>query len=177
MTSTSTRTDKFTRRDYMRLPEGFPAELIEGDFVKEPPPTPWHQGLVVRLLLRLAGVVGPQRVLVSPTDVFVDDLNVLQPDLLVRAPGDAVTGPSAQPTIPILAIEVLSPSTAKRDRNRKTAIYLRAGVVEVWLVDPERRAIEVHTSRGVHEFQRAAKATSHAVEGFALSWDELASNA
>ena len=177
MTSTPIRTEKFTRRDYMQLPEGFPAELIDGDFVKEPAPTYWHQGLVSRLVARLLALAGPERVLVSPIDLLLDDWNVFQPDVLVRAVGDEVTGPGAESRIPILVVEVLSPSTAQRDRETKSAAYVRAGVAEVWLVDPEHRAIEVHTTRGVHEYPGAAKAVSQVVEGFALSWDGLAANA
>ena len=173
MTLEGTLTEKFTRRDYMRLPEGFPAELIEGDFVKEPPPTPWHQGLVVAIAMRLVAVVGRSRVLVAPTDVSVDDWNVLQPDVLVRAPGDAVTGPSARPSLPVLVVEVISPSTARRDRERKTAIYLRAGVEEVWLVDPDRGTVEVHT-RARAELRRGDEAAeSRAVPGVRFSWNDL----
>lgn len=46
--------------------------------------------------------------------------------------------------IPILAVEVLSPSTTQREVNEKTELYLECGVPLVWLVDPETRTVRVH---------------------------------
>jgi Uma2 family endonuclease len=174
MTDMQVLTEKFTRRDYMLLPEGFPAELIEGDFVRRSTPSRWHQHLVVRLLVRLAAVAGPDHVIPGPADVFVDDWNALQPDVLVTAPDDPVgpeTGPGAHP---ILVIEVLSPSTARLDRERKTGIYLRAGVREVWLVDPDAGTVEVHTPGGVERVAKDGRASSAALPGFNLAWSDLA---
>ena len=48
MDDMSIQTTKFTRADYMALPEGFPAQLIRGQLIKEAAPTPWHQVLVNR---------------------------------------------------------------------------------------------------------------------------------
>jgi len=73
----------FTVRDYEQLPEGFPCELIEGHFVKEPAPYADHQRIISRLLFLIAGVIGPDRVLPSPVDIVIDDFNVLQPDVSV----------------------------------------------------------------------------------------------
>jgi len=174
MTDTRIRTEKFTLRDYLNLPEGYPAELIDGDFVKEPAPTRWHQRLALEICLRLRALVGPARVVLSPVDVFVDDWNVLQPDVLVTAPEDAVTPDSPPGAIPILAVEVLSPSTARRDREAKTAIYLRAGVREVWLVDPDAGTVEVHATAGVMKCAGDERAASRVVEGFTLAWSDLA---
>ena len=61
----------------------------------------------------------------------------------------------------------------KRDRDRKTAIYLRAGVAEVWLVDPDAGAIEVHTQDGVARVAGTERATSAALSGFTLAWSDL----
>lgn len=173
MTDTRVRTEKFTHRDYMQLPEGFPAELIDGEFVREPAPTRWHQGVVLEIAIRLQAIAGRGRVVVSPVDVFVDDWNVLQPDVLVSRPEDAAAPGSPAGAVPILAVEVLSPSTARRDREAKTAIYLRAGVREVWLVDPDAGTVEVHTPPEVRRFARDERAASEAVPGFSLAWRDL----
>lgn len=173
MTDDRILTEKFTRRDYLELPEGFPAELIEGDFVREPAPTRWHQRLVNALSLRLVDVVGLDRVLPAPTDVYVDDWTVLQPDVLVTRPGDVVRRGSEAGAIPLLVVEVLSPSTLRRDRDKKTGIYLRAGVAEVWLVDPDAEVVELHTGRAVVRVAGAERATSAALPGFTLAWSDL----
>jgi Uma2 family endonuclease len=174
MTDTQIRTEKFTRRDYMQLPEGFPAELIEGEFVREPAPTRWHQNLVLEIATRLRTVAGPRRVLPAPTDVFVDEWSVLQPDVLVTAPDDPVRPGTDPDATPLLVVEVLSPSTARRDRDFKTAIYLRAGVREVWLVDPDAGTVEVHTTAGVERVAGDGRASSAALPGFNLAWSDLA---
>ena len=181
-TSTENET-KFTHDDYMKLPEGYPVELIEGEFVKEPAPTHWHQWVVVEIAVRLRDVAGPHRVLVSPVDFHVDLWNVLQPDVVVFSKDDPVTRDSRPETIPLLTVEVLSPSTACRDRDRKTGIYLRAGVAEVWLVDPDAGTIEIHargdatTGGGTDAVRRFAPddvAESRALPGFRTSWRDLA---
>jgi Uma2 family endonuclease len=174
MTDARIRTEKFTLRDWLQLPEGFPAELIEGDFVREPAPTRWHQRLVLEVARRLEAVVEPRRVVVAPADVYVDDWTVLQPDVLVTAAEDAVTATSPQGAIPVVVVEVLSPSTARRDREQKTAIYLRAGVGEVWIVDPDAGTIELHAASGVTRCAGDARAASEVVAGFTLAWGDLA---
>jgi Uma2 family endonuclease len=50
--------------------------------------------------------------------------------------------------VPDLVVEILSPSTARRDRTEKKAIYAANGVREYWLVDPRRRHVVVHALRG-----------------------------
>ena len=64
---------RFSRADYMRLPEGFPAELLDGLLVKEPSPAGWHQVLVGRIHATLHPLVGHRRAVLSPIDVFVDE--------------------------------------------------------------------------------------------------------
>jgi Uma2 family endonuclease len=151
----------------MRLPEGFPAELVDGELIKEPSPTYGHQRLVQQIFLELHRIVGPERVVISPMDVFIDDQNVLQPDVLVVR--DPLPRDAPEVGIPVLVVEVLSPSTADRDLKMKTRIYLRAGVEEVWLVDPESESIEIHTSTGVVSVGPDEAAASRVVPGFALT--------
>ncbi|MHC4472262.1 MAG: Uma2 family endonuclease [Planctomycetota bacterium] len=170
VTSTETR---YTVADYMRLPEGFPAELIDGCLVKEPAPTWWHQDLAVEILLLLRAIVGRGRVVTSPVDVLVDEHNVLQPDVMALAETDRIAPGGDQRAIPILVVEVLSPSTAERDRAQKARIYLGAGVREVWLVDPDGETVEVRTSEGSIVVAEAEEATSEVVRGFALRPTEL----
>jgi Uma2 family endonuclease len=65
----------------------------------------------------------------------------VEPDLMVRpvAPGaDWDRAP-----IPILIVEILSPSTRRRDRQQKRELYTDASIAEYWMVDPERRTITV----------------------------------
>ena len=169
---TTTARDRFTVDDYLALPEGFPAQLIEGGLVKEPAPTWKHQGIVLALATRLVHVAGLERVLVAPADLVLDRWNVLQPDVLVFACDfrDA----ESRNERPVLVIEVASPGTQERDRGVKCAAYLRAGIGEVWIVDPESGAIEVRTQGGSTLHCGEDEAVSHVVAGFRVSWRSLA---
>ncbi|MHC4470780.1 MAG: Uma2 family endonuclease [Planctomycetota bacterium] len=159
-------TRRFTQADYARLPEGFPVELIDGQLVKEPSPTYGHQRILGQIHVELYRFVGAGRVVVSPIDLFVDEYNVLQPDVLVI---EKPLGPKApRAKLPLLVVEVLSPSTAFRDRQQKRRIYLDAGVKEVWIVDPETETIEVHARGAVRRAGPDETVASDAVPGFSL---------
>lgn len=161
----------FTRALYDQLPEGFPAQLIEGELVKEPAPTYGHMRFGSRIHQKLVPLVGPDRALMSPVDVGVDDFNVYQPDLVVlREPAD---DKKSDVGIPLIAIEVLSPSTQHYDRDVKRHRLLAAGVREVWLVSAGTRTIECWTADGVRETQGSSELASRALPGFALIPDEL----
>jgi Uma2 family endonuclease len=168
-----TKETRFTRADYMRLPEGLRAELIGGDLVKEPSPTLWHQVLVGRIYRDLAALVGTRRVVPAPIDIFVDDESVLQPDVAVL-PESAPARPDAPETpVPVLVVEVLSPSTRSRDRHRKPPIYFQAGVREVWIVDPDAKTAEILTPGGSVRFTSAEIPRSGAVPGLSLDLETL----
>ncbi|MCU0724305.1 MAG: Uma2 family endonuclease [Planctomycetes bacterium] len=164
---------RFTRADYMLLPEGFRAELIDGVLVKEPAPTGWHQRLVREILLETVACLGRERAIQSPIDVFVDEHNVLQPDVAVLPEDAPIRRGAVEIAMPVLVVEVLSPSTARRDRLVKTRTYLRAGVREVWLVDPDTRCAEIVTTAGTRLFAAGSVPRSGAVPGFALDLGAL----
>ena len=157
----------WTRADYNLLPEGFPAQLIEGFLVKEPSHTYGHQWVVSELLVRLAALVGTRRVVPAPMDVVIDDYNVYQPDLVV------LDGPmpSDAPDVgtPLIAIEVASPTTALQDRAVKRKNLIAAGVREVWIVDPLRGAIERFDAEGSESVEGTESLRSRALDGFELS--------
>ena len=156
-------TGLYTRADYDRLPEEFPAQLIEGYLVKEPPPLFGHQRVGSRLRFEFKKLLGPDLVPDTPSDVGIDDHNVFQPEVVVlrRAPSLE----SYDVGIPLLAVEILSPSTEKRDRHVKTHRLLHAGVEEVWLIDWRAEVVEVHTAQGHRRYAGDEPIVSAAVEG------------
>jgi Uma2 family endonuclease len=161
----------FTRSDYQRLPEGFPAQLIHGWLVKEPSPLYGHQRAAARIRQALVALVGPDLVPDSPVDVAIDDHNVYQPDVAVlrRAPPLE----SHEVGIPLLVVEVLSRSSRYTDRFVKVERYLAAGVAEVWLVDPEAGEIEVRSVRETRARRGAEVLESEALPGFVLVPSEV----
>ena len=150
---------KFTVRDYMNLPESEEKryELIEGELLIVPSPTPAHQAVVVTLLKVLHDFVeanGLGRVYVAPLDVVLSEQDVLQPDILyiARNREGIITDRNIRGA-PDLVVEVLSPGTADRDRTLKRARYLKLGVREYWIVDLQSRSIEVLRA-GQREFEQ-----------------------
>lgn len=138
----------FTYEDYKLLPEdGSRWEVLDGDLVREPAPRPFHQIVGDNLFHLMYAHVrshGLGIVISSPLDVVLSEENVVQPEF-VFIPTDRfniVTEDNVSGA-PALAVEVLSPSTRHRDRVVKRKIYERFGVREYWIVDPERKTIEV----------------------------------
>lgn len=164
-------TTPFTKADWDRLPEGFPAQLVEGWLVKDPSPGYGHQWLALELAIRLRRHVPARQVVIAPFDVELDDLNVYQPDVVVvrRVPG--LKERCSEP--PLLVVEVLSPSTAQRDRDVKRRHLLAWGTGEVWLVDPAAQTIEVHDREGARQARTSDALESRALPGFALVPDVL----
>ncbi len=140
-----------TIEQLLALPEdGMCHELLDGVHAVTPSPQLPHQRAVRELLLLLAGHLGPRcnyEIFSSPADIVLGPNTLVQPDVFVvaRAPGDKLESWS-DAGVPVLAIEILSPSTAPRDRGVKRRIYQRAGVAEYWIVDIDARLIERWTS-------------------------------
>ena len=133
---------RWTAADYRRLPEGPPYyELDEGDLIEMVRPRGKHQEIIGRLFAvidaharsnRLGKVWPEVAVQLSPTLIYIPDLTFLLTENLDRFADDVVVqGP------PDLAIEVVSPSTASRDRSRKLRAYYQAGVPWYWLVESD----------------------------------------
>ena len=138
---------KHTYADYCLTPDDERYELLDGELIMVPAPGTGHQIVAMELGTLLHVFVkarGLGRVFSAPYDVVLSETNVVQPDLLFIAnerthiiTPDNVQGP------PDLVVEILSPSTANRDRTRKRALYAQYGVPEYWLVDPDARTVTV----------------------------------
>jgi Uma2 family endonuclease len=128
---------EFTREDLDAMPDdGNRYEIIDGLLIVTPAPSLRHQGVVTELLFRLRGACPrPLRVLTAPFDVALGVRTIVQPDLLA-APRDAFSAMDL-PGAPLLAVDVLSPSTRTYDLNHKKAGYERAGCQSYWVIDPE----------------------------------------
>ena len=95
------------------------------------------------MLLRAVEAHPWLRLLASPADIVLGPKTLVQPDLFVLRIDPAHPPRSWKDVgVPLLVIEVLSPSTAPRDRGAKRRIYQRAGVAEYWVVDCDAALIE-----------------------------------
>lgn len=142
-TMTATSHGPMTRAELDALPDdGRRHELIDGVLVVTPAPLIRHQRAVIRLISILQAGLPPELELFpAPVDVALADDTVVQPDLLV-APRSQFTERDL-PGPPLLAVEVLSPSTRLVDLNLKKARYEAAGCPSYWVFDPDRAELMV----------------------------------
>ncbi len=118
-------------------------ELLDGEVIVSPSPNLAHQHIVGGLFLALKTwqKANPKATIgLSPLDLRIAPNRILQPDLFVICDAIAETMPIT--AVPELIIEVLS-SNRSYDRLAKRFVYEEAGVHEYWMVDADRRCIEV----------------------------------
>jgi len=114
---------KKTVYDYLKLPEGSPYQLIQGELVINQTPSIFHQKISKIIFQNLYKDIETNQkgeVFYSPVDVYLDEENVFQPDLMVvlkdgkaKIEEGGIIGPSD------VAVEVLSPSSAYYDLVEK----------------------------------------------------------
>lgn len=132
-------------------------ELIDGVLLVSPAPGWRHQKIVIRLGGMLEGLCPPEfDVLVAPFAVHDGSETLeLQPDVLVGRFEDFTERDLPAP--PVLAVEVLSPSTALHDRNTKKAAYERMGVASYWVIDPDGPSLTAFELDDEGRYQDVAK--------------------
>lgn len=140
---------KLTYDDLKQIPEDDPFrhEICDGMHVATPSPIVPHQQVVGELFHQLYSAIHRTRlgrVFTAPLDVELGRFDVVEPDIVVvlHRNLDIITE-SHIVGVPDLLVEVLSPSTASRDRGIKRARYELAAVPEYWIVDPVERGVDV----------------------------------
>jgi len=176
-----------TYGDYLTWSREYGDELIDGAaYVREPPaPSLWHQVMVLELGRQIETALEgkPCRVFVAPLDIRLpksseaDDQvdTVVQPDAFIVCDRRKLDARGVRGA-PDWIAEVLSPGTANHDRRVKLPVYERAGVREVWLIDPIAvtlyRLTAGHYGRAtVLELKGQTPLT--AVPGVTINWDRV----
>jgi Uma2 family endonuclease len=141
--------------DLLRLPEHLVGEILDGELHTQPRPAPKHavvaSGLGGELFLPFhkgRGGPGGWRIITEPElhlngDIMVPDLAGWRRERMPELPETAWFD-----LAPDWACEVLSPSTARKDRVLKMPKYARYGVAHFWLIDPLLQTLEVYERRG-----------------------------
>ncbi len=138
-----------TWQDVQQMPDdGNRYEAIEGDIYMTPAPTFRHQRVSLRLLVALDRILeqpGHGVVVPAPFGVeFPATGEGVQPDLLfVSNDRRGLITDAGLTGAPDLLVEILSPSTASRDRGLKLRLYERQGVREYWIFDTDENAVDV----------------------------------
>ena len=140
--------EHYTVDDYMGWPDDIRCELIDGViYDMSPAPLVKHQQVSIHLAGNLfsflqehqpkeGGGGSDCQVLVAPIDVVLAEDTVVQPDLIIVCNPEKWANGKHIIGAPDAIVEILSPSTALKDRREKKALYQHAGVKEYLLIDP-----------------------------------------
>ena len=144
-----------TRADLDAMPDdGHRYALIDGVLIGTPAPGHLHQRAVGELHLLLRTACPPDlEVLLAPFDVVLAADTVMEPDLLVARRHEIAE--RDLPTAPVLAVEVLSPSTRRVDLTLKRSRLEAAGCESYWVVDPHEPSLTAWQLAG-DEFREVA---------------------
>ena len=181
--------EHFTYGDYRRWDEGERWELIDGQaWSMSPAPRTRHQDIAGSLYAGLRYFLKGRncKPFIAPFDVLLpegeeaDDevATVVQPDIVVFCDRSKITEAGARGA-PDFIVEILSPSTAKKDLGDKFTLYERHGVREYWVVDPDAKVIHAWSlaEGGKYGRERLCKrgdiVQSTSLEGFSIHAEEL----
>lgn len=137
---------EYTVEDYYALPDERRVELIDGYFYDMAAPTTYHQLIGAEVYRQIANYIMDQgggcTPFISPVDVQLDndDRTMVQPDVAVICDPQQITRRNIL-GVPDFVLEVISPSTKRKDCTLKLRKYENAGVREYWLADPYQKMV------------------------------------
>ena len=152
---------KLTYKDYVSLPDdGLRYEILDGELAVTPSPRTKHQLVSANLVVALATWVRSKklgRIWHAPLDLILADTTIVVPDIIyVSKKRGAIVSERGLEAAPDLVIEILSRSTAQRDRGIKMQLYARYDVPRYWIVDASRHTLEIYALRD-RDYERLAK--------------------
>ena len=136
----------WTLEELHRLPDdGNKYELVHGELFVTPAPNEEHETIAARLTRLLDPYVAEHGLgaVYRPRAVIRYRGSEVEPDLMVRAERIRRKDSWDDAPTPILVVEIISPTTRRRDRMQKRDLYREAGVAEYWVIDAESRSVLV----------------------------------
>lgn len=139
----------YTSENYWNLPDGQRAELINGTLYNMTSPSPFHQELIMEISATVREYIkkhkGDCKVYPAPlaVNLHADDKTWVEPDISIVCDKTKITDRECKGA-PDWIIEIVSPSTRKKDYSTKMLLYSDAGVREYWIVDPAKERTTVY---------------------------------
>jgi Uma2 family endonuclease len=166
-----------TTDELLRLPDdGSKNELYKGVLIKEEMTSPLH-GVICHRLSFFLGMYAlntgfpnamVQNTLFNLTSPGAQRNTTLAPDLAILRPG-VIAGRTVPTDVPLLAVEVISPSQTLAELRIKAQFYRAVGVDEIWLVDPDTRLVEIWNATSTNTLNESETLTSTLLPGFSLA--------
>ena len=126
----------------MEKQEGLTYELIDGIVMMSPRPAAKHQWISGRLVTELWNILkGTSCIPIQEIDLILDGQDFV-PDLMVICNED-ISELKNYKKPPLIAIEIISPSSSSRDHITKRRKYEQLGIQEYWIVSPEEKCITI----------------------------------
>ena len=165
----------YTIDDIYALPDGERAELIDGKIYYMAPPSRTHQRISGKLYQTIANYIdsksGKCEIYAAPFAVFLnkDDINYIEPDISVICDLSKIDDKGCHGA-PDWVIEVVSPSSKPRDYMAKLFKYRNAGVMEYWIIDPDKQMTMVYGFEKdiVEQYNFGEDVPSGIYEGFVI---------
>lgn len=143
------RQGEYTVEDYFAIPDEIRVELIDGVIYDMAAPTFDHQKIAGEIYRQIANYImdnnGKCEAGMSPIDVQLDcdDKTMVQPDVLILCKNEKIVKGRVFGA-PDFVLEVISPSTRRKDYTKKLSKYMAAGVREYWILDPCQQKLLVY---------------------------------
>ena len=175
-------TPRLTYQDYVNLEGDERYELLDGELILVGSPNEDHQIASLELATQMNIFVKENdlgRVFNAPFDVLLSDTDVVQPDILfVSNEREHIRTPANIQGAPDLIVEILSPSSSRRDWRDKRELYASHGVKGYWIVDPTNRIVWVMLLQdGALEIEETYTegdtVASSTLDGFNVRVDEI----
>ncbi len=167
--------------EYANLPEFADrrVELVEGEIVTMGLPKALHGVVMFRLARFIGNYLADHNLgeITGADAAFVLERSEYRGDT-VRGLDIAVVGNERANELytnkviegaPDLAVEIVSPSNTISDMKRKTRQLLEAGTIQVWIVDPDLREVDVYTRAGSANYREGdTLSAGDALPGFKI---------
>ena len=173
---------RYTYSDYVTWDDENRWELIDGIPYMMSAPNRRHQKLLGNLHAQFWNLLKgkPCEVYIAPFDVRLNadtlDDTVVQPDLLIVC-NHSILNDAGCAGSPDMLVEILSPSTSRYDRTLKFNTYLKSGIREYWIIDPETKTLAVHILKDnnyiLHPYTNEETVSVHVLHGCRINLTEI----